>query len=96
MELKMYLQGNLQIVFDALYGMGVIEPVLKKDWKSETKDLPMYHDQLTQAVDIANRFQESSDYLAGQLQFFDQKTLEFLAMEVAKEYADFHSRDRVH
>ena len=92
----MYLQGNLQIVFDALYGLGVIEPVLKKDWKRESKDLPVYKDKLTEAVTTANRYQQSSEYLAGQLRFFDQKTLEFLAMEVAKEFADFHSRDRVH
>ena len=31
----MFLQGNLQIVFDALYHLGVIDPVLKLDWKKD-------------------------------------------------------------
>jgi hypothetical protein len=30
------------------------------------------------------------------LKKFDQTTLSYLAMEVAREYADFHSRDEVH
>ena len=29
----MFIQGNLQVVFDALYSVGAIDPVLGMDWE---------------------------------------------------------------
>ncbi|MCB0351851.1 MAG: cytochrome [Bdellovibrionales bacterium] len=92
----MYLQGNLQAVFDALYHLGVIDPVLKMDWNKELNDLANCADEFFQAMDIANTFQGSIDDLMVQLRDFDQRTLSYLAMEVAREFADFHSRDCLH
>ncbi|NCN40742.1 cytochrome [bacterium] len=92
----MYLQGNLQAVFDALYHLGVIDPVLKMDWNKELNDLANCADEFFQAMDIANTFQGSIDDLMAQLRDFDQRTLSYLAMEVAREFADFHSRDCLH
>lgn len=37
----MYLQGNLQAVFDALYHMGVIDPVLEMDWNKALEMVPI-------------------------------------------------------
>ncbi len=92
----MYLQGNLQAVFDALYHLGVIDPVLKMDWNKELNDLAKHADDFFQALDIANNHQSNVDDLMGQLRNFDQRTLSYLAMEVAREFADFHSRDCLH
>ncbi len=96
----MRLQGNLQIVFDALYRMGVIAPVLDMNW-SEALDSngekgQQVQRQTAQAVQVANQCQSDSQNLEVGLAALDQATLQFLAMEVAREYADFHSRTTVH
>lgn len=92
----MYLQGNLQAVFDALYHLGVIDPVLKMDWNKELNDLASHADVFFEALDIANTHQASVDDLMIRLKPFDQRTLSYLAMEVAREFADYHSRDSIH
>jgi hypothetical protein len=92
----MFLQGDLQAVFDALYGLGVIDPVLEMDWSDEMKELEFHYPELEQAVAIANRYQNSPDDLINHLGQFTDKVLNFLAMEVAREFADFHSRDQIH
>ncbi len=61
----MYLQGNLQAVFDALYHLGVIDPVLKMDWNKELDNLPNHAEDFFQALDIANNHQSSVDDLMG-------------------------------
>ena len=92
----MYLQGNLQLLFDALYDMGVIGPVLEMDWQGAMKE--MYDDpyRLFEVMKVANKHQCDRDQLIVKLESFDEKTLGYLAMEVAREYADFHSRNEVH
>lgn len=92
----MYLQGDLQIVFDALYEMGVIEPVLKMDWQSALNEINHDPTALVQVMRIANNYQYNSADLAEKLENFDEKILGYLAMEVAREFADFHSRNEVH
>lgn len=92
----MYLQGNLQAVFDALYHMGVIDPVLEMDWSQAMDKLSDHADDFFHALTIANQFQGDPDKLMIQLKKFDQTTLSYLAMEVAREYADYHSRETLH
>ncbi len=92
----MYLEGNLQLVFDALYGLGIIEPLLKKNWREEFDERVMDLDNVSRVVETANNCQSSAEDLMGQLQFFDRKCLEYLAIEVAREFADFHQRKVVH
>jgi hypothetical protein len=92
----MYLQGSLQAVFDALYEMGVIEPVLQMDWQSALREVNNDPDPLFEVVRIANNFQNDVAVLITKLESFDEKALGYLAMEVAREYADFHSRNQVH
>lgn len=92
----MFLQGNLQIVFDALYNMGVIDPVLDLDWKSALDELPQHFDSFHSAIGIVNSHQADVEDLIDHLKTFDQKTLGYVAMEVAREFADFHSRQELH
>lgn len=92
----MYLQGNLQAIFDALYHMGVIDPVLEMDWGQALDDMPNYEDDFFRVLNVANRFQDDVQELMANLKKFDQQTLSYLAMEVAREYADYHSRETLH
>jgi hypothetical protein len=91
----MFLQGNLQLVFDALYGLGVIDPVLQMDWGKEMDDLPQYYNEFQQIIVAANHHQGDVSGLMHELNKFPVKTLHFLAMEVAREYAEFHSRENL-
>ena len=92
----MFLQGNLQVVFDALYTLGVIDPVLEKDWKKSFEDFDAHELQVQQAVAEVNLCFGDLDRIVKSLKAFDMKTLEFIAMEVAKEFADFYSRKVTH
>ena len=92
----MYLQGNLQTVFDALYHMGEIDPVLEMDWNQALDQMPSYADGFFEVLTIANTCQEDSQEMMSLLKKFDQQTLSYLAMEVAREYADYHSRETLH
>ena len=92
----MYLQGNLQAIFDALYHMGVIDPVLEMDWGKALDQMDAHVDDFFQVLTIANSYQDDMEELMSNLKKFDQKTLSYLAMEVAREYADYHSRETLH
>ncbi len=92
----MYLQGDLQKVFDALFEMGVIEPLLEKDWKNSLHEIQTQPDRLYAILDVANTHQTDVKDLIGRLKSFEEQTIQYLAMEVAREYADFHAREEVH
>jgi hypothetical protein len=92
----MLLQGNLQRVFDALYNLGVIDPVLQMDWAREMEQIGSHYRELQEAVSIANHSQLPIADLQKELSRFQPKILNYLAMEVAREFADFHARDQVH
>jgi hypothetical protein len=92
----MYLQGSLQAVFDALYHLGVIDPVLEKDWAKEMDSMKKNSDSFFEILAVANANQEDVSTLMNHLEKFDEKTLTYLAMEVAREYADYHSRESLH
>lgn len=91
-----HIQGDLQIVFDALFELGVIDPVLKADWNSYIEALEANSFAIRRAVDIVNRCGTDRAKLFSELGRLDPKTLELLAVEVAREYAGFHSRAVVH
>lgn len=88
----MHLQGNLQKVFDALYNMGVIDPVLKKDWCQAFDEIPTHRIRLDQAVLVVNNYQHDTEKMVYELGKFEEKILEFLAIEVAREFAEFQTR----
>ena len=95
----MLLQGDLQTVFDALFEMGVIDPVLQMDWASALLEISRDPRRLERAIEAVNRCEPSIDRperIRDELTRFDAQTLEYLAMEVAREYADYHGRTGLH
>lgn len=92
----MYLQGNLQNIFDALFHMGVIDPVLEMDWGSALDEIAEHEAEFFQVLNVANSYQDDMQTLMANLKKFDQQILSYLAMEVAREYADYHSRETLH
>jgi hypothetical protein len=92
----LHLQGNLQNVFDALYELGVIEPVLKMDWKPSLEEMDQGSEDLNNAIRIANTCANDRTRLMTELVKLDRHALEILAMEVAREYAGFHTREELH
>jgi hypothetical protein len=92
----MYLQGNLQNIFDALFHMGVIDPVLEMDWGSALEEIGQHEDEFFRVLSVANSCQDDMQTLMANLKKFDQQILSYLAMEVAREYADYHSRETLH
>ena len=89
----LHLQGDLQAVFDALYELGVIEPVLDKDWKPRLEQIEQGCPQLTRAIEMVNMCGPDRGRIRLELAKLDRDSLEILAMEVAREYAGFHTRD---
>ena len=87
-----YIQGDLQVVFDALYHMGMIDPVLEMDWREVIENKDDYSFEINQVMEIVNRTQGNLDALMVELKKFDPEVLSFLAMEVAREFADYHAR----
>ncbi len=91
-----HLQGDLQAVFDALYDMGVIEPVLVMDWRSRLLEMENGSPQLQSAIIAVNECGQDKTSLTNRLNGMDRDALEMLAMEVAREYADYHTRQDLH
>jgi hypothetical protein len=89
-----HLQGDLQVVFDALYDLGVIEPVLNQDWRSRLVEIENGSPQLDRAIVAANECGQDKTRLTNRLSTMDRHALEMLAMEVAREYAEFHTREQ--
>ncbi len=89
-----HLQGDLQVVFDALYDLGIIEPVLQQDWRSRLVEIENGSPQLETAIVAANECGHDKTRLTNRLGAMDRRSLEMLAMEVAREYAEFHTREQ--
>ncbi len=94
------LQGDLQVVFDVLYEMGVIEPVLKMDWQAHLRGMESQTSttrlKLDDVIQQVNRCKGDAEKIRESLAKLAPTTLEVLAIEVAREYANYHSRDMVH
>lgn len=92
----MLLQGDLQKVFDALFHMGVIDPVLEMDWSIEFQRIEENPYQLAKILSVVNSSPGTYEDLISQLRNFDTKDLSHLAMVVAKELVGFHTNQVVH
>jgi hypothetical protein len=92
----LHLQGDLQVVFDALYELGVIEPVLKMDWRPTLEEMDKGSPVLSRAIGVVNKNASDRKLLSAALGQLDRSSLEILAMEVAREYAGFQTREAVH
>ena len=91
-----YIQGHLQNVFDALYEMGVIDPVLKMDWAAHLEQMSHQQFQVRRALEKVNDVSANPEQLKKVLSEIEPQVLELLAIEVAREFADFHNRAAVH
>lgn len=92
----MFIQGNLQNVFDALFAMGMINPALKADWAPMDRTLKGQPQRLNEAIRAVNRSGNETENIIENLKAFDQETLLMLAMEVAREFVDFEDRKVLH
>lgn len=96
MSISSVIQGDLQRVFDALYKMGIIDPVLQLDWVEVMNNRNEFYSHLQPILAVVNHTNGDCEVLVNALKEFDQKSLGFLAMEVAREFADFHARKELH
>lgn len=91
----MFLQGNLQNVFDALYTLGAIDPVLKKDWKQMNSELENHLDMVYSGFQKINSCSNDFNVLLQEMGKMDEKTLQYLAMEVAREFCEYQDRSNL-
>lgn len=92
----MFIQGDLQAVFDALYELGAIDPVLKQDWSSISREMEQTQYDLGSLYKSVNACAGDRERIVQKLRFMDQKAVTYLAMEVAREYAEFQDRKEIH
>lgn len=92
----MFIQGNLQAVFDALYSIGAIEPVLKMDWESVTQQMHQNPHLVRRVVNVINDCHGDTDMLIERLNEMDDKLIHFAALEVAREFCEFQERETLH
>lgn len=92
----MFIQGDLQAVFDALYSVGAIDPVLNADWKQISAEMEGNPEMYTKAVSTVNACAGNRNMLVEQLMMLDQKSISFIAVEVAREFAEFTDRKALH
>ena len=92
----MFLQGDLQAVFDALYSIGAIDPVLQADWGQIQEQMEEHPELVNQALEEINACAGDRDQIIQHLNQLDTQTLTFVALEVARELAEFTDRQALH
>lgn len=92
----MFIQGNLQVIFDALYAVGAIDPVLKMDWTPLHKKMQDNPERLNGALLKINDCKGDIDSLMFVMKALDQDVVNFVALEVARELAEFTGRKTLH
>lgn len=92
----MFLQGNLQAVFDALYRIGAIDPVLKLDWASVTRQMEEHPERVLEACLAINTCAGDPARLEESLNRMDTQSIHFVALEVAREFSEFQDRKELH
>ena len=91
-----FLQGDLQALFDALYSVGAIDPVLKMDWSTITVEMLKDYQVMQNAVKVINACGSNPQLLVEKMHALDAKSLNFIAVEVAREFAEFQDRKELH
>lgn len=92
----MFLQGDLQAMFDALYVVGAIDPVLKMDWEKITKEMLAQVSVVHQAFQDLNQCSGDRSRLIQKLSLMDTKIVNYVALEVAREFCEFQDRHSLH
>ncbi len=92
----MFIQGDLQAVFDALYTMGIIDPVLKMDWKTIHAQMNQEPQKLKQALTAINQCRGDRQALIQAFQRLEMTTVNYVALEVARELAESNENQVLH
>lgn len=92
----MFLQGNLQAVFDALYTIGAIDPVLQLDWENVTREMEQQPRRVHEACQSINDCAGDQERIIEKLNRMDQQAVQFIALEVAREFCEFQDRKELH
>ena len=92
----MFIQGNLQAVFDALYTIGAIDPVLHMDWEQLNSEMNENPQKVVHVCQSVNACRGDQELLIKTLKTMDQKSLYYVALEVAREYSEFQDRKELH
>lgn len=92
----MFIQGDLQAVFDALYTVGAIDPVLSMDWETINSEMDKNPQMVRRACASINACHGNRDLLVQALNSLEQKLLHFVALEVAREFSEFQDRKELH
>ncbi len=88
----MFIQGDLQAVFDALYSVGAIDPVLKMDWEIIMNEAVRHSTMMDRAIADLNDCAGDRSKLAAHLRCLDSRVVNYIVVEVAREFADFALR----
>ena len=92
----MFIQGDLQAVFDALYTIGAIDPVLSMDWEVISAEMSEDPKQVYYVCACVNACHGNKEKLIQTFTNMDKKSLHFVALEVAREFSEFQDRKELH
>lgn len=92
----MFIQGDLQAVFDALYTIGAIDPVLQADWEKINSEMNANPRHVHRICNSINSCSGDRTKLIEFLLGLDQKSVSFVALEVAREFSEFQDRKELH
>lgn len=92
----MFIQGDLQAVFDALYSIGAIDPILNKDWTQINEEMQKKPQVIKNLCEKINSCSGNKKELVKTLLHLDSQSLEFITVEVAREFSDFQERTDLH
>ncbi len=86
-----FLSGDLDKVFTALYELGMIEPMLGRDWIELYKKAQNQWSEVGIAIQKINRIESLKD-IRNFIGNLPQPIVEALVLEVAREMAEFQER----
>ena len=92
----MFIQGNLQVVFDALYSVGAIDPVLGMDWEKLNAEMHESPHIVNKVCAKINACAGNHILLVETLKNLEPKLLNFVALEVAREFCEYQERKELH
>lgn len=92
----MFIQGDLQAVFDALYSVGAIDPVLGMDWEKINSEMNNSPQLVSRACASINACGGNKILLVETLKKLEPRLLNFVALEVAREFCEFQDRKELH
>ena len=92
----MFIQGDLQVVFDALYSVGAIDPVLGMDWEKINGEMHSSPQVVNNLCNRINACAGDKEQLIETFKTLEPKLLNYVALEVAREFCEFQERKELH